>query len=94
MICSEVPQTQMHFKAEGDAVFGGSQTGPARLFLDILSTTAAPQTPARTAAAECHQDTDEHTQKGFYNQPDFTAQSQRCWKLGPVQKNIPVQPSA
>lgn len=37
---------------------------------------------------------DEHTQKGFYNQPDFTTDSQCCWKLSPVQKNIPAQPSA
>lgn len=39
MICLEVPQTQMHFKAEGDAVFGGFQTCPARLFFDILCAT-------------------------------------------------------
>lgn len=33
MICLEVSsQTQMHFKAEGDAVFGGSQTCPGQDF--------------------------------------------------------------
>lgn len=50
--------------------------------------------PARTGAAECHQGTDEHAQKGFYNRPDFTAEGQCCWKLSPVQENIPAQPSA
>lgn len=49
--------------------------------------------PARTGAAKCHQGTDEHTEKGFYNQPDFTtAETAGTWAQ--FRKNIPVQPSA
>lgn len=72
-------------------VFGGSQTG---FFWIFPVPQQHHQPPARTGAAECHQGTDEHTQKGFYNQPDFTTDRQCCWKLGPVQKNTPAQPSA